>query len=145
MTATGDLDPIPRNAATGAAPRWRIDDLASLARALRALEARMDQPPRQRSDILRAQLIVEELAVNALTYASDTAGPILLELEVEDAAEGAITMQMPGPEFDPTDPGAVPDTEPDEIGGNGLRIVQGFARNLQYRFQDGMNHVRFTV
>lgn len=101
----------------------------------------------QRADILRAQLLVEELGGNVVRHGSAGRTP-QLEVMVTQGDDGLhLLLVDDGPAFDATavaDPlgrcgvGNAPDD--DSEGGLGLALVRSLADGLAYQYSEGRNH-----
>lgn len=97
----------------------------------------------------RAQLVLEELAGNALRYGRSGGGPPWIRLEVAvhpDRLE--LVLLDDGGEFDPT---AQPDPEPMRsvegatVGGRGIAMVRCVARRFAYRRENGRNRIEIEL
>lgn len=96
-------------------------------------------------DILRVQLVVEELSVNAFAHGNAST----LNLKVTRSQERlSLQVTYDGDEFDPTKT-AQPNTDLDcsrrPIGGLGLHIVRELAQVFSYRREAGQNSVTIDL
>lgn len=96
-------------------------------------------------DVLRVQLVAEELSVNAFSHGSAST----LNLKVTRSQERlSLQVTYDGDEFDPTKT-AQPNTDLDcserPIGGLGLHIVRELAQGFSYRREAGMNRVTIDL
>lgn len=90
----------------------------------------------------RAELVIEELALNALRHGGAP------EVWIEAAVGGAtlhLCLEDRGVTFDPTT-APLPPAAPDRIGGNGLRLVRQVARMMRYtRLEEGVNRTEIDL
>ena len=98
---------------------------------------------------MHANLILEELVLNTLTH-GDVTGLTQIELELE-SHENALTIRMSddGTPFNPLEDAPEPDvTLPlaeRPIGGLGVYLVRTLGQDLEYRREDGRNHLKLVV
>lgn len=106
-------------------------------------------------DTERLNLMLEEALVNVVSYAypEGEKGEIELLASFAETIDGkgsglAVEIIDSGKPFDPT-AAAEPDTEaPAEdrtIGGLGIFLIRSLADSVDYRREDGRNHLRFTI
>ena len=98
---------------------------------------------------MRANLILEELVLNTLTY-GDTSGLTEIDLELE-YQDHALTIRLidDGSPFNPLTDAPEPDvTLPlaeRPIGGLGVYLVRTMGEELEYRREDGRNRLKLVV
>ncbi len=118
--------------------RATTQDQPALAAALRALAAGQGWDARPR---FIAQLVLEELATNAIRHG----GATWVELHVaDDGMRVRIDITDDGSPFNPEGPGT-PDASAatmDREGGLGLLLLHGLASSLHYVRRDGHNHTQ---
>lgn len=100
----------------------------------------------------RAELLVEELVLNVVQHAGlADPGAETIGLEAVPMPSGGcrITLDLPGPAFDPTAaalparPGSI---ETAEVGGLGLVLLRRLGQDLAYaRLPEGRNRVGFSL
>lgn len=99
--------------------------------------------------VMRANLILEEMLLNALTH-GDTSGLTAIDVELE-CSDNRLTIRLAddGSAFNPLTDAPVPDvTLPlaeRPIGGLGVHLVQAISHDLEYRREDGRNHLKLVV
>lgn len=99
--------------------------------------------------VLRAELVLEEVLANVVRHAG-LPPSVLIVVEACLLAEGVrITVEDPGPAFDPeaiADNALLPDHEESDPGGLGLRLIRRLATARAYqRTSDGTNRFQVTV
>lgn len=103
--------------------------------------------------INRLDHCLNEALANIITHGGATAlaFPIRLHLDVchvQNISEATVTVSDSGAAFDPvaaplkSQPVTLAETEP---GGLGLLMIRNFADKLNYRYNDGRNHLTFSV
>ncbi len=98
---------------------------------------------------MRANLILEELVLNTLTY-GDTSGLTEIDLKLE-YQDHALTIRLidDGSPFNPLTDAPEPDvTLPlaeRPIGGLGVYLVRTMGEELEYRREDGRNRLKLVV
>jgi anti-sigma regulatory factor (Ser/Thr protein kinase) len=121
----------------------RVDaDSDSIAAAQQAIGAMAEAAGLPALTARRAELVVEELSLNAFRHGGATEVRIeatfhegMLRLRLEDA----------GIAFDPT-AAKLPDASPDRIGGNGLRLIRRVSSAIRYRrLQGGINRLEVEI
>ncbi len=102
---------------------------------------------------IRLDHCLDEILMNIIMHggASAQSNPIGVQFELRttaDTREAAVTISDCGLPFNPLEvvakpqPTSLADAEP---GGLGLLMVRSHADRLDYRFQDGRNHLTFAV
>lgn len=92
---------------------------------------------------LRIAVIVDEYCSNLIRHDSTIAADSMFSVSLERVPEGAaITIRDQGQPFDPTIPRQV---APDAIGGQGLAVMRGLSRRLEYHTADGWNRFQALV
>ena len=120
-----------------------VRSISDLARHVAAFAARADLTDTQSAPI---ELVVEELAINALTHGGpggDVAVVLVIErdrVSIEICDDGVAFNPLEAPAPDTTS--ALDDRE---IGGLGLHIVTSLAQEMSYKRVDGLNKVRIVL
>ena len=124
----------------------RREELARLSAAVEELAEREAWPPKL---LFRVNLVLEELGLNVMTHGQ--AGGAR-ELEISLSAEGhAITVALvdDGPRFDPLADAPRPDPEAPlearHVGGLGVHLVRSMVEAVDYRYEDGKNHLTVVI
>ena len=92
----------------------------------------------------KLRLVCEELVVNLLKHG----GADEFDLALESVEGGTrVSLSYAGPRFDPSESnlGPLESVEESEPGGLGLFLVKQLARNLNYRYDEGVNFVEVVV
>lgn len=94
----------------------------------------------------RTLLIVEELFTNSIRHGSASVHSEPVRVGLEAHGDG-LTLHYAdyGVPFDPTVASSGVETASLEIGGQGLRMIQGLSRSAFYQRKDGWNQLRLTV
>lgn len=100
----------------------------------------------------KVNLILEELAVNTITYGRKPPAPEpSLRITITPTAAGAeLSYQDTGEPFNPLTDAPLPlspEDQPDEIpiGGQGLTLVKHMARSISYHRAPGLNSLAISV
>ena len=119
-----------------------LDELAELQRQLAEFAEQQEWP----ADLAyQVELVVEELCVNVVSYGTDDSSHAI-ELRLESTPE-TLTIDIidDGRAFDPFTEAPPPDldssVEERPIGGLGVHFVKTMMDNVQYRRDEGRNHV----
>lgn len=93
----------------------------------------------------RTRLVVEELVTNAFRHGgADGTGGVVVELRGGSALpEGSISYV--GPAFDPTVHLEEPGDSGRRLGGQGLQLIQGLTRRLEFSREGEVNRVEFEI
>ncbi len=128
-------------------------DVSEVRRASEWLEKTCQERGVPEDETGRLDLCLNEALANALTHgqAGGAPQPIRLRLAVSrenEVAEATVTVSDAGIAFDPL--AAVPKLRPKtlaeaEPGGLGLFMIQSITDKLSYRYDDGYNHLSFSV
>jgi serine/threonine-protein kinase RsbW len=129
-------------AASGAEVRRAAEWLVANCRQHDVPQAQMD----------RLELCLHEALANVITHGGENAAaaPIRMRLEVtrDPQCSACVTVIDAGEAFDPSSvperisPATLAETEP---GGLGLVMIRRFSDRLDYRHEDGYNHLTFGV
>jgi serine/threonine-protein kinase RsbW len=127
--------------------RTDLSELATLAAFIERFAVDADLPP---AVVFQLNLVLDELVTNAIDYGhpagggSDAAAGVHLRLErVGDVLE--VDLVDAGIAFDPRslpDPDLEAPIETRRVGGLGVHLVRHYVDELDYRREDGRNHVR---
>lgn len=101
-----------------------------------------------RDDILRAQLMVEEIGGNVVRHGQGRGSGLRHLQVVVDSADTGLVVEIidDGPPFDPTAAmKPLPAGLREDEGGLGLGLVQALADDLRYRRQEGRNHLNIQL
>jgi anti-sigma regulatory factor (Ser/Thr protein kinase) len=92
----------------------------------------------------RINLVCEELVVNLLTHGQASDFSLSLST-IDDGFK--IELSYGGKHFNPveSDKGPLQSIENSKAGGLGLFLVKQLARNINYRYENGVNFVEVTV
>ncbi len=120
----------------------RLDELERLSAAIEALGRQENWPP---ALIFRANLVLEELALNIINHGHDDG---LHEIEIKLTSEAeALTIEVTddGKPFDPLThirpPDAMGSLEDRPVGGLGIHLVRTMMDELRYKREGGRNHL----
>lgn len=128
----------------GAAQHESVDD------ALRHIEASLDEFGRlaRCADDLafKLHLIIEELALNAMTYGGAESVQIIITTDTEKVT---VEISDNGAAFDPLNDAPQPDVnaalEDRAIGGLGIHLVRTLTDDLSYRWDGERNHLTLVT
>ncbi len=117
-------------------------DLNSLTAEVEALGERENWPP---ALVFKANLVLEELTLNINNY-GDNDGIRQIEITLNSETDRLIIEVIDdGSPFDPTTDATLPDTnapiEDRPVGGLGLHLVRTMMDEMQYKREQGKNHV----
>ena len=117
-------------------------DLNSLTAEVEALGERENWPP---ALVFKANLVLEELTLNINNYGGND-GIRQIEITLNSETDRLIIEVIDdGSPFDPTIDAALPDTnapiEDRPVGGLGLHLVRTMMDEMQYKREQGKNHV----
>lgn len=128
----------------GAAQHQSVDD------ALRRIEASLDEFSHLEhcpDDLaFKLHLVIEELALNAMTYGGAETVEIIINADAE-----AVTVKISddGAAFDPLNDAPQPDVsaalEDRSVGGLGIHLVRTLADDLSYRRDGERNHLTLVA
>ena len=94
----------------------------------------------------RTLLIVEELFTNSIRHGSASVHSEPIEVGLATCGNDLILHYADrGIPFDPTVASSGVDTASFEVGGQGLRMIQGLSRDAVYQRKGGRNQLRMTV
>ena len=115
---------------------------AALAELSRWIDERVAAFPLDRAVAYAVRLCLEEAVLNIVTHA--TAGPeIRVDLKRDEAGLVA-TIEDHGQAFDPakfTVAAPAVDLAQAYVGGRGILLIRRFSSGMEYRRQDGINHL----
>lgn len=131
---------------SGADLHLRLDPhperLADVTGAIEELGARERWSP---DFLFRMNLVLEEMTLNVMTHGRAGGARELEVVVVCDADSVSIEIVDDGPRFDPLSEAPEPDTDAplDErpIGGLGVHLVREMMDQIDYRYEDGRNHL----
>lgn len=117
-------------------------DLNSLTAEVEALGERENWPP---ALVFKANLVLEELTLNINNYGGND-GIRQIEITLNSETDRLIIEVIDdGSPFDPTTDATLPDTnapiEDRPVGGLGLHLVRTMMDEMQYKREQGKNHV----
>ena len=117
-------------------------DLNSLTAEVEALGERENWPP---ALVFKANLVLEELTLNINNYGGND-GIRQIEITLNSETDRLIIEVIDdGSPFDPTIDATLPDTnapiEDRPVGGLGLHLVRTMMDEMQYKREQGKNHV----
>ena len=117
-------------------------DLNSLTAEVEALGERENWPP---ALVFKANLVLEELTLNINNYGGND-GIRQIEITLNSETDRLIIEVIDdGGPFDPTTDATLPDTnapiEDRPVGGLGLHLVRTMMDEMQYKREQGKNHV----
>ncbi len=120
----------------------RIEEMERLAAAIEGLGEEEDWPP---ALTFQVNLVIEELWLNVLNYGHDGGcHEVLIRLVSEDESL-TIEITDDGKPFDPLEQAPVPNTTGElldrKIGGLGIHLVRTMMDELEYRREEGKNHL----
>jgi anti-sigma regulatory factor (Ser/Thr protein kinase) len=99
--------------------------------------------------IYRVELVLEEILVNAVSYAFPDGGAHSIELAVEVHPDSVVLrFEDDGVAFDPLQAPEPPEPTTIDVakpGGRGLMLVRKFAKALAYERSQGRNHVTIGI
>ena len=119
-----------------------LDELARLQRQVAEFAEQQEWPPEL---VYQVELVIEELCVNVVSYGTDD-GSHAIELRLVSTPE-TLTIDIidDGRPFDPFTEAPPPDldssVEDRPIGGLGVHFVKTMMDEVQYRRDEGRNHV----
>ncbi|MXW41918.1 MAG: ATP-binding protein [Acidimicrobiia bacterium] len=122
------------------------DALLIIEKALNDMSKAADWPI---SLTMRANLILEELVLNTLTYGS-VGGLTGIDIELQ-FQDNKLSVQIidDGAEFNPLVDAPIPDTnlplQDRAIGGLGVFLVKTMSQDLAYKRENNRNHLQFNV
>lgn len=123
--------------------RTELEELRRIDDAVEKFGEEENWPP----DLLfQVKLALEELAINVVNYAHDDDGDHEMEITLTSEADKlTIELSDDGRAFDPLADAPEPDLdatlEDRRIGGLGVHMVRSVMDELDYRREDGKNHV----
>lgn len=126
-------------------------DTAAFAAAQEALHAYLEAAGVDERAVFRTELAFEELVTNVVRHGyggpRSNLTPIDVSVSIRDDEIG-LTVEDPGPPFDPSKAVAAPlpkRIEDASIGGLGLRLVHSVARRIDYARVAGRNRVTVAI
>ena len=125
------------------------NDIGSVSTVLDALEAFGDENGVAPQQIMRLNLVLDELITNTVSYGfpNGRSGTIHLSVELVD---GTVNVELSdnGVAFNPAEapsPERSGGVEEREIGGLGLKLVRSYAKRLDYRRDGAFNHLHLEM
>ena len=120
----------------------RLEEMERLAAAVEGLGEEEDWPP---TLTFQVNLVLEELWLNVLNYGHEGGcHEVLIRLVSEDESL-TIEITDDGRPFDPLEDAPVPNTSGElgdrHIGGLGIYLVRTMMDELEYRREEGKNHL----
>ena len=120
----------------------RLEEMERLAAAVEGLGEEEDWPP---ALIFQVNLVLEELWLNVLNYGHEGGSHEVLIRLISDDESLTIELTDDGRPFDPLEDAPVPDTSGElgerHIGGLGIHLVRTMMDELEYRREEGKNHL----
>ena len=131
---------------SGADLHLRLDPdperLADVAGAIEELGARERWSPDFQ---FRMNLVLEEMTLNVMTHGRAGGARELEVVVICDADSVSIEIVDDGPRFDPLSEAPLPDTDAPldqrPVGGLGVHLVREMMDEIDYRYEDGRNHL----
>jgi serine/threonine-protein kinase RsbW len=125
------------------------NDIASVSTVLDKLEAFAEENGIAPQQIMRLNLILDELITNTVSYGFPKGGAGTIHLSVE-LVDGTVNVELKdnGVAFNPIEavlPERSGDVDQREIGGLGLKLVRNYAKRLDYRRDGAFNHLHLEM
>ena len=125
------------------------NDIGAVSSVLDALESFGEQNGIAPQNIMRLNLVLDELITNTVSYGFAKGAPGTIHLSVE-LAEGSLNVELKdnGVAFNPVEapcPERKGSIEEREIGGLGLKLIRTYAKRLDYRRDGAFNHLHLEM
>lgn len=125
------------------------NDIGAVSAVLDALESFGEENGIAPQNIMRLNLVLDELITNTVSYGFPSGAPGTIHLSVE-LIDGRVNVELTdnGRAFNPVE-AAAPERsggiEEREIGGLGLKLIKSYAKRLDYRRDGAFNHLHLEM